>query len=110
MLYEVITLVGFSVCFNQLFASLYLARLIKEIAPETPIVFGGSGCSGEVGRSLFSVFPEIDYLIDGEGEEQLLHLCRQLSREKYVKPREAAAETTTTPLGPSPPTRLVLNT
>jgi len=102
-------LVGFSVCFNQLFASLYLARLIKEIAPETPIVFGGSGCSGEVGRSLFSVFPEIDYLIDGEGEEQLLHLCRQLSREKYVKPREGAAETTTTPLGPSPPTRLVLN-
>jgi len=102
-------LVGFSVCFNQLFASLYLARLIKEIAPQTPIVFGGSGCSGEVGRSLFSVFSEIDYLIDGEGEEQLLDLCHRISPPKSTAPGQADRERKKTFPCPSSPARQVLN-
>ena len=67
-------LVGFSLCFSQLFSSLYLARKIKESAPEVAIVFGGSSCSADIGSSLLEHFSEIDYLIDGEGEQQLLRL------------------------------------
>jgi ribosomal peptide maturation radical SAM protein 1 len=75
-------LVGFSLCFSQLFPSLYLAKKIKEAAgagPHVPIVFGGSSCSGDIGQSLLHHFSEIDYLIDGEGEELLLHLCHFLA-------------------------------
>ena len=71
-------LLGFSLCFSQLFASLYLAGKMKDAWPDVPIVFGGSSCSGEIGRSLIHHFPEIDYLVDGEGEQQLLELCHFL--------------------------------
>ncbi|GAB6192850.1 RiPP maturation radical SAM C-methyltransferase [Desulfocastanea catecholica] len=72
-------LIGFSLCFSQLFASLYLAKKIKDKWSDIPIVFGGSSCSGQIGVSLLQHFPTIDYLIDGEGEQQLLALCRFLS-------------------------------
>ena len=72
-------LIGFSICFSQLFPSLYLAKRIKNELPEMPIVFGGSSCSGDIGESLLLHFPEIDYLIDGEGEQPLLALCHFLA-------------------------------
>jgi ribosomal peptide maturation radical SAM protein 1 len=68
-------LLGFSICFSQLFPSLYMAKKIKKEFPDMQIVFGGSSCSGDIGKSLMHHFPEIDYLIDGEGEQQLLELC-----------------------------------
>ncbi len=73
------SLLGLSVCFFQLLPSLYLASKIKEKHPKLPIIFGGSSCSGKVGISLFETFQQIDYLIDGEGEEALLHLCLHLA-------------------------------
>ncbi len=72
-------LFGFSLCFSQLFASLYMAGKMKDTWPDVPIVFGGSSCSGDVGTSLIQHFPEIDYLVDGEGEQQLLQLCHFLN-------------------------------
>jgi len=72
-------LVGFSVCFQQLFASLAAARRLKEKYPDLPVVFGGSSCAGEAGASLAAVFPEIDFVISGEGEAALLDLCRTLA-------------------------------
>ena len=71
-------LVGFSICFSQLLPSLYMAKLIKEKQPTLPVVFGGSSCSGEVGRSLLKEYKQLDYIIDGEGEERLLTLCQVL--------------------------------
>jgi ribosomal peptide maturation radical SAM protein 1 len=76
------SLVGLSVCFFQTLPSLYFAAKLKERAPLLPIVFGGSSCSGKVGASLFQKFQKIDYLIDGEGEESLLHLCRYLDGQE----------------------------
>lgn len=74
-------LVGFSICFSQLLPSLYMAELIKKKHPALPIVFGGSSCCGEVGQSLLSQFQQLDYIIDGEGEERLLSLCKVLDGE-----------------------------
>lgn len=73
------SLVGFSVCFNQLLASLLAARQIKARHPDLPIVLGGSTCAPEVGKTLLKAFPQIDYVISGEGEGALLALCRHLS-------------------------------
>jgi len=80
-------LIGFSVCFNQLAASLAGARAIKDIAPQTPIVFGGSTCAPKVARSLLATFPEIDYAIIGEGEQPLLGLCEHLAGRGSLPPQ-----------------------
>jgi ribosomal peptide maturation radical SAM protein 1 len=69
-------LVGFSVCFGQLTSALYFARKIRERAPSLKIVFGGSSCAGDLGRSFLRAFPDIDFIISGEGEEPLAHLAR----------------------------------
>ncbi len=83
-------LVGFSVCFNQLLASLYLADRFKA-QTDALVVFGGTSCAGQVGRSLIERFSQIDYLIDGEGERPLLELCRCL--QQPLRPLPAQVRT-----------------
>jgi len=75
-------LIGFTVCFSQLPATLLAARRIKKKYQQMPIVFGGSTCSPRIGFSLLKVFPEIDFIINGEGEKSLLRLCQYLSGER----------------------------
>jgi ribosomal peptide maturation radical SAM protein 1 len=72
-------LVGFSVCFNQLLASLLAARSLKALQPRLPIVFGGSSCVAEMGSSLLATFPWLDYVVHGEGELPLANLCQVLA-------------------------------
>lgn len=99
-------LCGFSLCFSQLFASLYMAGKMKNTRPEVPIVFGGSSCSGDIGRDLIHHFPGIDYLVDGEGEQQLLELCHFLCGrivnlpEKIRPPRPVPAAEVGNPVPP----------
>jgi len=74
------SLFGFSICFNQLLATLTAAKRIKTIHSELTIVIGGSGCVGEIGSSLLQNFDQIDYVINGEGEEALLQLVEYLNK------------------------------
>ncbi len=80
-----ISLCGFSVCFSQLFPSLYLAARLKKKTP-VATVFGGTSCSSEAGLSLINHFEQIDYLIDGEGEGALLELCNFLGEKRSTLP------------------------
>ncbi len=88
-----VSLVGFSLCFNQLLASLYLAGRLKQTAAGLPIVFGGTSCAGGVGRSLVERFEQIDYLVDGEGEGPLLALCQHLDRGQGALPGRIITDT-----------------
>jgi ribosomal peptide maturation radical SAM protein 1 len=72
-------LLGFSVCFGQLTASLYFLHRIKQKHPGLKMVLGGSACSGAMGRSLLRTFPAIDFVISGEGELPFVHLVRGLT-------------------------------
>jgi len=72
-------LIGFSVCYGQLTSSLYFIRQIKKGAPHSRIVVGGSSCAGRMGESLLRAFPEIDFVVNGEGEIPLLRLVKGLS-------------------------------
>ncbi len=72
-------LVGFSISFCQVTASLYLISQIKAICPSLPVVVGGSSFSGQRSADLLTVFPHIDYLVVGEGERPLAGLLRQLT-------------------------------
>jgi ribosomal peptide maturation radical SAM protein 1 len=71
-------LIGFSICFNQLLASLTAAARIKKEHPDLPVVAGGSTCVGVIGASLLDTFAQLDYVISGEGEGALTRLCHCL--------------------------------
>ena len=96
---------GFSVCFNQLLASLVAAKALKKKRPELPIVFGGSTCVPAVGASLLDNFSQIDYAIAGEGEKPLVNLCEYLSgRAEFLTAEILCAEdreNQRAPAGPS---------
>ncbi len=67
-------IIGFSVCFHQLLASLAAASAIKGKHPGATIVFGGSSCGAGAGQAIRNAFHFIDYVIPGEGEKGLLAL------------------------------------
>ncbi len=71
-------LAGFSICFCQLCSSLYFIRSIKKNFPTLPIVIGGSMFAGDTIKGLFEAFPEIDFVINGEGERPLCSLVHHL--------------------------------
>ncbi len=71
-------LAGFSVSLCQLTASLYLIRRIKTRFPHLPTIIGGSTLSGESPQALRALFPEINYLVRGEGETALAELAEAL--------------------------------
>ncbi len=73
-----IRLVGLSACLNQLTSSLLLAMWIKERNPDTFIVLGGASCAGNLGLSIMETFPQVDFVINGEGEKPLWGLARYL--------------------------------
>lgn len=70
-------LVGFSLVFAQTMSSLFMAKLIKERAPGTAVVFGGPNCTGRLGQSLLRTFPQIDFAVNGEGELPLAEIVRR---------------------------------
>ena len=78
--WSALELVGFTISFCQVTASLYLISQIKAICPSLPAVVGGSSFSGERSADLLNVFPYIDYLVVGEGERPLTGLLRHLTR------------------------------
>ena len=75
-------LAGFSICLSQLTSSLYFIREIKKKAPHLKIVAGGAACAGQMGKSLLQKFPEIDFVVSGEGELPLLNLIKSLKTEE----------------------------
>ena len=61
-------IVGFTSVFQQHTASLSLAKRIKELSPETFIVFGGANCEGVMGVETIRQFSFVDAVISGEGD------------------------------------------
>jgi ribosomal peptide maturation radical SAM protein 1 len=81
-------LAGFSICFCQLTASLFFIRKLKKRYPTLFIVVGGSMFTGSAAGNIFDVFPEIDILVNGEGEIALGRLvsCLKDYRDKKIMP------------------------
>jgi ribosomal peptide maturation radical SAM protein 1 len=61
-------LAGFSVSLCQLTSALYFIKRIKEKFPKLIIVIGGSTFSGSTTEHFFKLFPEVNAVINGEGE------------------------------------------
>jgi len=74
-------LAGFSVSLCQLAASVYFIRKIKERFPHLKIVVGGTTFSGLAGHNVLQAFPEIDFVVNGEGEIPLAGLIHALTNQ-----------------------------
>jgi len=77
-------LAGFSICLCQLTASLYLIREVKKRFPDLFIVVGGSVFTGDATRNLFKTFPEINIVVNGEGELPLSGLVSDLRKSRSI--------------------------
>ena len=75
-------LAGFSICLCQLTASLYFIREVKKRFPNLLIVVGGSMFTGDGTRNLFKTFPEINVVVNGEGELPLSRLVSDLRKSR----------------------------
>jgi ribosomal peptide maturation radical SAM protein 1 len=71
-------LAGFSVSLCQLTSSLYFIKHIKQKFPGLIIGIGGSTFSGTVAENFFELFPQVDVVINGEGEKPLGQLIKSL--------------------------------
>jgi ribosomal peptide maturation radical SAM protein 1 len=71
------THVGFTTSFNQLMASLFLARGVKQADARRTIVFGGAACTEPMGSRILQAYPGIvDHVVSGFGETSLLRIGR----------------------------------
>jgi len=80
-----IGLVGFSLCLCQLTSSLYTARQIKKISPDTITLFGGSTVSNPFCKQYLDVFTDIDVIVNGEGELPLLQLLSHIEKHGDIE-------------------------
>ena len=71
-------LAGFSISLCQLTSALYFIKCIKKKCPDLVIAIGGSTFSGAAGGRLFELFPQIDLVVNGEGELPLSRLVGRL--------------------------------
>ncbi|WP_084677653.1 B12-binding domain-containing radical SAM protein [Thermodesulfatator atlanticus] len=74
-------LIGFSIFNANRWGGIDLAKVAKEALPDVPIVFGGLGATF-LWEHLLTHFPEIDYVIVGEGESAFLSLVEGLAAQE----------------------------
>jgi anaerobic magnesium-protoporphyrin IX monomethyl ester cyclase len=69
------------------FESFKIAKIVKEILPDIPVVYGGVHATFTAEDTLQHV-RSIDYVIKGEGEYSFLGICEKLIRGKDIQLNE----------------------
>ncbi|MBX7096137.1 MAG: RiPP maturation radical SAM C-methyltransferase [Myxococcaceae bacterium] len=73
------SVVGFTVVFQQLVASIALARRIKAKFPDVPIVFGGATFEDDLAEELLTQCPFIDAVHCGDADLTLPEVVKRLA-------------------------------
>ncbi len=71
--------IGFSILHANRWGGVEIARVARELDPGVTIVFGGVGASF-LWEHLLTHFPEIDYVVVGEGERPFLDIVKALEK------------------------------
>jgi radical SAM superfamily enzyme YgiQ (UPF0313 family) len=71
--------IGFSIMHANRWGGIEVARIAKRIDPKVRIVFGGIG-AGFLWEHFLTHFPDIDFVVIGEGEHSFLKLIRCLEK------------------------------
>lgn len=74
-------IVGFTSTFTQNIASLALAKRIKAKFSNIQIIFGGANWEGEMGLTLHTQFPFVDYACSGEADISFPKLVQLLDSD-----------------------------
>ena len=77
-------LAGFSVSLCQLTSSLYFITRVKDKSPNLPVVVGGSMFAGDAVWGPLQSFPQIDAVVNGEGELSISQLVRHLMNSENL--------------------------
>jgi len=77
------TVIGISCWSYNRFACLALARIAKKIDPKIVVVFGGVHATF-LDRQILAHYPEVDYIMRGEGEVTFLKLLAALSGQADI--------------------------
>lgn len=73
--------IGFSILHANRWGGIEIARIAKQIDPRVTIVFGGIGATF-LWEHFLTHFPEIDYVVIGEGEYTFLSLIEYLESDR----------------------------
>ena len=69
-------LIGFSLVFQQLLASVALARALKKKYPDLPIIFGGAALEDDIAEEIMRGCPQVDHVFCGDAEISLPNVVR----------------------------------
>ena len=67
--------VGFTCLFDQTMASLAVAHALKSRDPELTIILGGYALEGDAGPDVARAFPDVNYVVQGDGEQLIVDLA-----------------------------------
>jgi magnesium-protoporphyrin IX monomethyl ester (oxidative) cyclase len=70
-------IVGFSTMFEQNCASAAIAARVRELDPDVTICFGGANCEGPMGEALLEIYPQIDFVFQGEADRTFPEFVRR---------------------------------
>ena len=70
--------IGFSTSYGQNLASLAIAERLKQLYPDTMVIFGGANCGGRMGQQLLLSFRFVDYVCTGDGDRSFPLFLSQL--------------------------------
>ncbi|MDY7000765.1 MAG: radical SAM protein [Thermodesulfobacteriota bacterium] len=76
--------IGFSILQANRFGGLEIARIAKELNPDVKIVFGGVSATF-LWKHFLKNFPEVDFVVLGEGEYTFLNLVRCIEKGEYER-------------------------
>ncbi len=74
------SLLGFTISLCQLTSALYVIKRIKKNFPDLIVVVGGASTPGIAAPGILKEFPEIDVVVNGEGEMPLYRIIDHLRR------------------------------
>ncbi len=76
--------IGFSILNMNRWGGIEIAQIAKQINPEAKIVFGGIAATF-LWKHFLKHFPQIDFVVIGEGEYTFLKLVRLIEKRNYKK-------------------------
>jgi radical SAM superfamily enzyme YgiQ (UPF0313 family) len=79
--------IGFSILHANRWGGIEIARIAKRLDPDVAIVFGGVGAT-HLWNHFLKHFPEIDYVVLGEGEHPFARLVAALESRTPVEPED----------------------
>ena len=74
--------IGFSILNANRWGGIEIARIAKKINPKVKIVFGGIAATF-LWKHFLAHFPEIDFVVMGEGEYAFLNLVKLIEKRNY---------------------------